>query len=717
MVIPIMTFFANLTILLDIPILREIVVFIFLSFIPGFALLRLFKLKETSFLDNILFSVGLSIVLVMFVGLLVNELYLFLGLLQPLETFPLTLAISGLSLTFFLIGYRRDLIETVKLNINFENKTNLFPLFIILFLLPVISGLGVLYFNVSVILLSYAIIVALCLMSVVSRRLVPEKMFPFLIFSISIALVCQVPLTSKYIVGWDANLEYYVFRLTQLNGHWGLLNTNVYSLGVSMYDSMLSITLLPSVYSVLMRVQGEIVFKMLFPFLLSLIPLTLYRICEKQFGKMVGLLSILFFVFTYTAFYGPEILSLNRQIVSEFFLLLSIFLLINKTIPMKIRRLFLIIFGATIVVSHYSIAYIYLIIVTLIFIISRLKPKLDSPTNTLTISLIWGITFFWYSIGSSPTLTLFTNTIKAAFDGLFGNLVFTAGTTSTAIFAAPKIFTVASWINLLLSGLANLCLIVGVLVIILRPKSIGISAQFKAILIAAAIILVVSFIAPSISAVLNFTRFYGITLLFLSPCFVLGGQALLVTIGKVWTKIKRPLKHQISSKNRNIDRVFLLIAVILGGYFLSQVGFVNNVTNSPIHSYTIDFNRLKMSNESQVKIGLYNAYFPEQDVFSAFWLLNHKADTAEVFGGYDSVTHVLVSYGLINPNLLAQMTNTTILPQGSFIYLGSSSVVDGILTTATSSFNTSEISTILDQNNLIYSNSYSEIWYVVPPSD
>ena len=43
MAIPLMTLFANITILLDIPLLREVIVFIFLSFTPGFALLGLFN--------------------------------------------------------------------------------------------------------------------------------------------------------------------------------------------------------------------------------------------------------------------------------------------------------------------------------------------------------------------------------------------------------------------------------------------------------------------------------------------------------------------------------------------------------------------------------------------------------------------------------------------------------------------------------------------------
>ena len=233
-------------------------------------------------------------------------------------------------------------------------------------------------------------------------------------------------------------------------------------------------------------------------------------------------------------------------------------------------------------------------------------------------------------------------------------------------------------------------------------------------LIMAAVIMVVSLITQSIAVALNFTRFYAITLLFLSPCFALGGLTLLATIGKAWTKIKRHLKRQIAAKSKNKDRVLLLVAVLLSAYFLSQVGFVNRVTNGAIHSYTIDFDRMTMSNESQVKTVFYDVYIPEQDVISASWLQSHKAETAGVFADYSSETHVLVSYGLIPHNLLLPITNTTIPPQGSFVYLGSLNIVNGVMTTATGSFNTSEISFLLDQNNLVYSNGNSEIWSVVP---
>ncbi len=747
MAIPIITLFADIIIVLDIPLLREIIVFIFLSFIPGFALLGLFKLKKISYLEIILFSLGLSIAFVMFIGLLVNELYLSLGFSNPLSIIPLTVAISAFSLALFFIECRRDLSKHLKMKISFEDRLQkffsfvsvqfllpflsgidklkkVFPFIIVLILLPFLSAIGVLYQNITVILVSDAIVASLCIIGVVSRKLFPQNLFPFLIFSISITLAFQNPLTSKYVTGYDANSEFYVFRLTQLNGHWGFLNANLNQLYVLTYNSMLSITILPAIYSTLMNAKDEMVFKILYPFVLSIVPLTLYQLCQKQFGKLIGILSALFFVFTSTAFFGPEPLSLNRQTIGEFFLLLSVFVLISKTIPVAKRRLLLIVFGAALAVSHYSLAYIYLGIIALIFIISRVKPKFDDALNPMTVAAIFSITLSWYVLANAPLASFYYNFKGMFLDLTTGSMVPQTGSAS-AMFSVPQVFGAATWINASLLAISNLFLIIGTLVIILKLKGKGISSQFKTILILSAIILVISIIVPSFAASLNFSRFYGITLLFLSPCFVLGGETILTTIGKVlskmrgplrkvWIKIGRPLQHQLASTSKNIDFVFLLIAIILGGYFLSQVGFVNRVTGGSIQYYNTNFDKMIKSNEVSVKFGLYSTYIPVQDAFSASWLSNYKTETAEVFCDSFSASHVLASSALLPSDLRIKLTNETVPPQGNFVYLGTLNIVNGVIKTETGSFNTSEISSVLDQNNLVYSNGNSEIWYVAP---
>jgi uncharacterized membrane protein len=475
---------------------------------------------------------------------------------------------------------------------------------------------------------------------------------------------------------------------------------------------MLSITLLPAVYSALMNVQGEIVFRTLYPFIFCLVPLTLYRIWEKLFGKLIGLLSALFFVFTSSAFYG--VTGIARQITGNLFLLLSVFLIINKTLPVTKRRLLLVIFGAALAVSHYALACIYLVIVAFVFIVSKAKNRFDGTLNTTTTVFLFAMTFSWFGIVTSSPLESIAYTLRTTFRELATGLLPSGAMTASSFFATPQAFTMATWLNIILSGTATLFLLIGILPMILKPKEKGVFAEYIDITVIAAIILVVSLFVPSIASILNFDRVYGITLLILSPCFVFGGLTLLTILRRVWTKIKRPMKRKIASRNKNIDFALLLIAIILGGYFLSQVGFVNRVTGGAIHTYTSDFDLMVKSNNIQAKTMLYWGYMSEQDVFSASWVSRHKVETAEVFADLLSTSHSLLSYGLIPNLLLMPITNTTMPPQGSLIYLGSLNTVNSVITTISGPFNTSEISFLLDKNNLVYANGDNQIWYVAP---
>jgi uncharacterized membrane protein len=49
----------------DIPILRQIVGFIFLTFVPGLLILRILKIRNVGVIESLLYSVGLSAAVVM----------------------------------------------------------------------------------------------------------------------------------------------------------------------------------------------------------------------------------------------------------------------------------------------------------------------------------------------------------------------------------------------------------------------------------------------------------------------------------------------------------------------------------------------------------------------------------------------------------------------------------------------------------------------------
>ena len=709
LVVPILTFFANLAILLNIPLFREIIVFIFLSFIPGFALLRLFKLKEMNSLETVFFSVALSIAFVMFIGLLFNELYQFIGVSNSLSAIPIIASTSVFTLAAFFIDYKHNSKENLNETVHLGELKTVLPMLLLLLILPIFTAISVLFYDITAILIADVILAALCVLAVVSPRIVPQKLFPFLILSISVVLVCQVLLTSQYILGYDANTEYYVFRLTQLNGHWAPLDPVVYSLEWQNYNLMLSITILPTVYSTLMHAAPGIIFKMLYPFLICFIPLVLYRICEEQFGKLTGVLSTFFFIFTSAAFYGLEPLSLNRQIVGGLFFLLSIFLLVNKTLPVTKRRILLMIFGAALAVSHYTLAYILLGFVTLVFILSKIKPRFGDTLNNATMFFLFVITFSWYAIGPGSPLISLTNTIRITYIELATGLLPSGAVTPSYLFFAPTAYTVATWFNVLVTGAVNILLLVGVLVLLLRPKETRIFPQYRVLMAICAFLLLISFVAPSFASGINFTRFYSITLLFLAPAVVLGGQVLLATIAKTWTRVRQSSNRRLNLKIKSVDISSILIAILLSGYLLSQVGFVNYVTNSDIHSYSTDFQRMLKSNETKIKFDFYGVYLPEQDVFSASWLLDHKAETALVYNDYG---HALVSYGLVPNYLLVSITNTTIPTQGSLVYFRTLNVVNDIVITSYGYDNTSDFSFLFDQSNLVYSNDNSVVWYV-----
>ena len=188
---------------LNVSILRQVVVFAYLSFIPGFVFLKFLNLKKTHIVDIVLFSVGLSLALLMFVGLLINELFLF-GISEPLTIIPLTIGVSLLTLVFFFVSYMRSSSENFwSFGFQWSEQKSLFPKIAILALPPVVGVIGALYLSIPVLFLLFIIIAALFAVCMLSTKIFPSKLYPILVFSISLALLFQVVFTSKYVLGYD----------------------------------------------------------------------------------------------------------------------------------------------------------------------------------------------------------------------------------------------------------------------------------------------------------------------------------------------------------------------------------------------------------------------------------------------------------------------------------------------------------------------------------
>ena len=270
---------------LSIPILRQLTGFIYLTFVPGILILRILKLHKLGNIETLLYTVGLSIATLMFTGLFMNAVYPIFGINKPISFVPLMITLSIVVLFLTILSYLRDknfaepeLIDTGDLSS---------PMVLFLFLLPLLSILGsqlVNSYHNNVLLIILIPILAIMPLLVSFNKL-PKKLYPLAVFVISLSLLCHSTLISKYIWGWDINIEYYFANLVLANSSWDIsIRSNI--------NAMLSIVMLAPIYSLILDMNLTWVFKIVYPLLFSLLPLGLYKIYNEQTNSKISFLSL-----------------------------------------------------------------------------------------------------------------------------------------------------------------------------------------------------------------------------------------------------------------------------------------------------------------------------------------------------------------------------------------------------------------------------------------
>ena len=699
-----LTILLYISIGLNLPIIREIIVFTYLTFVPGYLLVRIIKLEKTTLLETALLAIGLSITFLMFFGLLINQLFL-IGISKPLITEPILLSLSAIVLLFLFIEYRRNQNDSITSTgkINFNLTKQIYLKVSILMLPPLTGTVGALFHNIPMMAASLILIALICLASVLAPKFISPTLHPFLIFSISISLLLPIVFVSSNIVGYDSNLEYYVFQLTQNSGHWTFLSITSNSLPTVNYNSMLSITILPTIYASLMNIDSPTLFKILYPFIFSIIPVVLYEVWQKQIGRGSSLVSVFFLIFNIITFSGIGPISLGRQIVSELFLILSIFILLNSRISINKRKILFTIFGISVIFSHYSSAYIYLAITLFLFVTLRIMRKPNKVLSAKIIFLLSAITLSWYSITLSPIVTL-----AQSFSTIFSKLsldFLNPSARASGNYLSQPLTNVSNLTSVAIFAIVNAIMILGILALIVKSNKLTITLEYRLLAILSAIILFLCIAIPNVAPALNINRFYAIAVLFLAPCFALGIDALLNFSKTFASKILKKrflIRGSVST---------LLICVLLLSFLLTQTGFVNRLTNNTPLVRPIEIDRLQASTDRVVAINYYSGYISDYDVSGAKWLREYY-NGSSVFGDYLSINNVLVSYGLIPPSHMNTIENPPYLKQGSVVFLSQMNLQNDVTITYSNQFNTSQIMPSLSKSDIIYSNGETEIRYV-----
>lgn len=274
---------------LDIPILRQVVGFIYLTFIPGIIILRILKLHKLGNIETLLYSVGLSIATMMFTGLLMNTVYPFFGIPRPISITPLIITISIIVLALCVLSYMRD--KDFSDPGYVDIKDILSPTVLFLCLIPFLAIFGtylVNYHENNVLLLLLLMIIAFIVILTAFDKFVPRKVYPLAILIISLSLLFHDSLIYPYISGGDVNFEYHVYKLVEMNSYWDSTSPS------ASYNAMLSVTILPSIYTYLLNIDGTWIFKIIYQVIFSLVPLGLYLAYKMQTDEKTAFLSVFF---------------------------------------------------------------------------------------------------------------------------------------------------------------------------------------------------------------------------------------------------------------------------------------------------------------------------------------------------------------------------------------------------------------------------------------
>lgn len=689
-------FTLYVTVIFDIPIVRQVVAFVYFTFVPGFAIVKLLKLDKLDGVETVLFSVGLSIAFLMVIGLVVNDIGSLFGLSQPLSLNPLLITLSVATLILGIATYlRNNDLKPQGGEISGFSPTGLLFVF-----LPILSIVGAMWVNVHrenlILLFTIAAIAIVFVISAVSKKLIPPKLYPIVVFMIALSLLYHSSIISDYIVsfGSDVHIENFAFQTTVNNAYWSLPSSLAWATGFSRVNAMLSVTIFPTIYTSMLGIDSTLMFKLIYPFIFAFVPVALYQLWQMYVSKRYAFIAAFFFMAQAT-FY-TEMFGLNRQMIAELFFVLLLLVVLTKKISPPARITLFLIFSFALVTSHYAIAEIFLFFISFAFIalIILKRPSRNITLGMIAIFSVIMFTWYIYTSGSSVFRSFieFGDYVYQQLGDLF-NLEARERTIlrGLGLEAAP---TVWNAISRAFAYATQLLIVIGFLGLLSKRTKIHFESDYFIFGSAAMGLLGALIVVPGLANTLNMTRFYHILLFFLASFCVLG----IVTLLKM------------SSDREKELLVAVMSIIVLVPYFLFQIGFVYEFTGTDSYSLPLSLHRT-----SALRLYGHHGYISDQDVISAQWLRAHvNYRHVAIYADVASRGDILISYAMLFPGYSNLISNITQSRDIGMIYLNKLNVVEGLVLGGTFVWNTTEFIPLLDDMSKVYSNGASEV-YKAPP--
>ncbi len=632
---------------IQVNVLSQIILFVYITFIPGFLILRILKLHNLGNIKTILFVIGISLFFIMLMGLLIDYFFPIIGIYHPISLYILMPILSVLTLILSVLSYFRDAEFNNPSYIDIKSLfSNTFLFLFIIIILSIISTYIMNTYSNNILQMILLALIALIPIMVILNW-IPEKYHSFTVFAISLSLLFHTSLISNYIWGMDINHELFVSNIVIQNSYWDPSTfTNV--------NSMLSITILAPIYSLVVNLSLVWVFKIIYPFIFAFVPLGLFYAFQRQVNSKIAFLSVFFFVSFFIFYAGMP--GLARQEIAELFLVLLIILITDRNMTISNLSFLSILFGFGIIISHYGTAYILILIIllglVLRLIISLLtnfnySKKFVILNNLFPIVLIiFTIIWFIYTSSSANLTTGVSigNTIVNSISDLFNP------SHSQALTIAMGKLPIFQSFERYMDLACQFFILIGILSITFKLRETKLDIEFYLLSIAALIIDIFGFIVPSFANQLNSDRLYQITLFFLAPFLLLG----IINVYELVLKLLR-IYHKF-----DINKFLIIISVFLAIYILFNSAFIYQLFDQP------KMGRFALDNTADW------VYLNNNELTSMIWLNNYININTPVYSDFYKLE---LLYGIIgNKDNILTLTKTDITTNNMggdyYIYVG-----------------------------------------------
>jgi uncharacterized membrane protein len=617
---------------ISIPVIQPLIGFIYLTFVPGILVLTALRLRDLDTVEIVLYTVGLSVAIVLSIGLVANIVFNAFHSIKPFSLLAVTSSLSFVVLVLCAVVYFRDRTDPKPL-FTTESTVPLAPtLFLcVLPFLAVFSTYLVNNYNVSAGQLFLWLILGVVALLIAFDKFIPSKLYPLAVFVTALSLLFQQTLLSEWLTGSDIMTEWALANSVLNTGVW---NPNF----LAQYNGMLSVLVLAPIYSLISSLELVWVFKIVYPVIFALVPVGLYQIFRRQLNDKIAFLSCFFFI-SFAPFY-VQMIYLARQEVAELFFVLLILLLVSTEMKQTIRSALFIVFGLSVVVSHYGLAYIamsFLFVMWLLFAVARVAgPKLTLPhlrtkigirkdkqivepspasppslVTIVSISVLFIASTAWYFYTAQGTIEQQIVTLFGHIAGSVGELF--SPTTSQAVNVVQKgpVSGILHRVNAYINYLNVFFMLSGVcLTVFLKKQRFKLQSTYLVLSVIALGFLLASIAVPYLGAALNWTRTFQITMIVLAPFIALG----FIKIGETAGVTMRAVTGKLALSNSALvsrSRWTRLLAIYLVLFMLLSTGL--------LFALTEDYQSMALSNQVD---GLYS----HQTIVGATWQVYNGAN-------------------------------------------------------------------------------------------